>query len=425
MEKELEQEAVQTFAAAPEIYQQAFKNAGADFPDELVTEIKKDPNQAVDLLNSDKNLKQAVINIYKSNKDAIVKYIQQAKSMFKDGGKFDYLKKLQHGGNTTQNGQDSIVENKNYKLVPTNKNEIPTSYIVRNDQQFPVFSYDDYAEPQPWDNYREIDGYGGYSFPYSTTVLNLYNRFPFGIVGKEENRYYGGIEKQGHSGVRGMQEGGNLTRRQMFEQASKNRGFSRSDTRRAFRNARNAGLDRQTAMNAVINSAPETTAVLNRPQLIDNIETPIGQISTTKETISIKPTPNYDNIDFGVFNFGKAFNKARSYGLKEFNWNNNRYTTELAKPTELTKPAEETQPEFDFGEFLNRATEPIVEDIRWNNEHRPYWADLKKQGGKLAKENEINKKYIKDSEEAGAKASKEMSDLKAKHKKEILKLKKK
>ena len=50
---------------------------------------------------------------------------------------------------------------------------------------------------------------------------------------------------------------------------------------------------------------------------------------------------------------------------------------------------------------------------------------LRKNGGSLAEENKINKKYIKDSEKAGAKASKEMSDLKAKHKKDIAKLKKK
>jgi hypothetical protein len=98
MDKELEQQAIQTFATVPEIYQQAFREAGADFPDELVGEIKKDPNQAISLLESNKNLKSAVVNIYKQNKDAILQYMQQNTSMFREGGKFDYLKKFQAGG---------------------------------------------------------------------------------------------------------------------------------------------------------------------------------------------------------------------------------------------------------------------------------------------------------------------------------------
>ena len=45
-------------------------------------------------------------------------------------------------------------------------------------------------------------------------------------------------------------------------------------------------------------------------------------------------------------------------------------------------------------------------------QERSEYVSSRKQGGKLEKENEINKKYIKDSEKAGEKASKKMSDLK-------------
>ena len=124
--------------------------------------------------------------------------------------------------------------------------------------------------------------------------------------------------------------------------------------------------------------------------------------------------------NFDKAGFKDAFRLNRQAGNKDFMWNGKRYTTELAKNT---TPVE--TPVKPIVKAFQRGVEPIVEDIRWNNEHRPYWADLKKQGGKLAKENAINKKYIKDSEKAGAKASKEMSDLKVKHKKEISKLKKK
>ena len=98
MDQELQQ-AIQTFGMVPEFYQQAFKEAGADFPDELVKAIKADPNKAGELVTSDKSLQQAVLTIFKSNKDAITQYIQQQNtSMFKAGGKLDYLLKLSQGG---------------------------------------------------------------------------------------------------------------------------------------------------------------------------------------------------------------------------------------------------------------------------------------------------------------------------------------
>ena len=412
MEKELEQEAVQTFATAPEIYQQAFKNAGADFPDELVTEIKKDPNQAVNLLNSDKNLKNAVINIYKSNKDAIVKYIQQAKSMFKKGGKFDYLEKLQQGGSLQGDIKPRGIKGLFFEATKYPRQDNQPGYIS------------EYVTPAGdtttvvggrWNSWQRIARNGQkpeYQIAIgSDTYKPTFDPEAIEMLNNVHSRFTYPVKEQ---------EGGRLTRRQMFEQASTNRGFSRSDAKKAFRNARNSGLNRQEAMRAVV--TPETTTTVSkRPQLLDNIETPIGQITTTQETISAIPTRNYDNVDFGVFNFGNAFNKARNYGLNEFNWKGNRYTTELANT--VSTPAEPS--EKPIVNVFQKAVAPIVEDIRWNNEHRPYWADLKKQGGKLAKENEINKKYIKDSEKAGAKASKKMSDLKAKHKKEISKLKKK
>lgn len=99
---ELEQMAVQTFSMVPEIYQQAFRDSGADFPDELVAQIKQDPNQAIELLSNDKNLLQAVVDIYKNNQEAINQYAEQAASqMFKKGGKLAYgLEKFKCGGKT-------------------------------------------------------------------------------------------------------------------------------------------------------------------------------------------------------------------------------------------------------------------------------------------------------------------------------------
>lgn len=98
MASQLEEQAFQTFALVPEVYQQAFKDAGADFPDELVSEIKKNPQAAIELLNSNKDLKKAVLTVFQSNSDAIMQAAQEAaqqlgsqpSAMFKKGGKLDY-----------------------------------------------------------------------------------------------------------------------------------------------------------------------------------------------------------------------------------------------------------------------------------------------------------------------------------------------
>ena len=226
MDQELQQ-AIQTFGMVPEFYQKAFKEAGADFPDELVNAIKADPNKAGEMVTKDKNLQQAVLTIFKSNKDNIMKYIQQqSSSMFKEGGKLDYLRKK-------------------------------------------------------------------------------------------------------------LQSGGQLTRKQALEQAQTNRGFTKSQARTAYRNARNAGLDRQAALAAIIGQPQEVTTestTVERPTLINNVSAPIGRAITTTETISARPTTNYNNVDFGVFNFEDAFGRASKAGLNEFTWNGKRYTTQKAVP---------------------------------------------------------------------------------------------
>jgi hypothetical protein len=117
-----------------------------------------------------------------------------------------------------------------------------------------------------------------------------------------------------------LQEGGRLKRKDMFNQASANRGFTKQQVNKAYRNARRAGLNRDAAMRAVIGqpTIEEATTTIERPTLINEVSVPVGQAIASQEIISARPTRNYDNVDFGSFNFSDAFNKARGYGLKEF-----------------------------------------------------------------------------------------------------------
>lgn len=105
---QIENTAIQTFSMVPEVYQQAFIQAGAEFPDELVAQIKQDPNQAIELVNSDKALKNAVVTIFKNNQEAIMDAINKQTGMFKAGGKLDQgLKKFQPGG-TVKKRKDGV-----------------------------------------------------------------------------------------------------------------------------------------------------------------------------------------------------------------------------------------------------------------------------------------------------------------------------
>ena len=94
MDEKTLQAAAQTFCLVPEIYAQAFKQAGADFPDELVAQIKKQPQQAMQMLQEDKELLQGVVTIYSQSHDQIDQVAAQAAQqagLFKKGGKLEQL----------------------------------------------------------------------------------------------------------------------------------------------------------------------------------------------------------------------------------------------------------------------------------------------------------------------------------------------
>lgn len=102
MNEEVLQAAAQTFCLVPEVYAQAFKQAGADFPDELVAQIKKQPEQAMQMLKEDQELFKGVVTIYSQYKDQIDQAAAQAAQqtrLFREGGKLKFLiEKHQNGG---------------------------------------------------------------------------------------------------------------------------------------------------------------------------------------------------------------------------------------------------------------------------------------------------------------------------------------
>lgn len=110
--------AMQTFCIVPEIYQQAFKQAGADFPDELVQQVKEDPQGAMNMLAKDEQLTNAVVQIFQGNQEAIMQAAEQASQqqpMFRKGGKLEQgLQKFQNGGVTRRQAIAAAMAGNNF-----------------------------------------------------------------------------------------------------------------------------------------------------------------------------------------------------------------------------------------------------------------------------------------------------------------------
>ena len=99
MEQELIQAAVSTFCTVPEVYQKIFQQLDVNFPDELVQAITEKPEEAVQMVQQNKELLSNIVTIYQQYGDQINKVVQQKTGMFAKGGKLgQLLNKYQKGG---------------------------------------------------------------------------------------------------------------------------------------------------------------------------------------------------------------------------------------------------------------------------------------------------------------------------------------
>lgn len=106
--EELINNAVTTFCAVPEVYQQIFKELGSDFPDELVASIKAKPEDAVKMVQNDEQLLDSICTVYSKYADNINAAYEEASQkqtkMFAKGSKLEMLvskkpiEKKQEGG---------------------------------------------------------------------------------------------------------------------------------------------------------------------------------------------------------------------------------------------------------------------------------------------------------------------------------------
>lgn len=476
MDKELEQQAITTFVQQPEVYAEFLNNNGQDGSQIPVDEIKQNPNTYVDAFQKDKKFHDTVVGLFQ----AIVKS-QNKGSMFKNGGKFDYLKKLQYGGDivdptyrTVINAPGDTLRTKFYKYRTDEMQTYPNGNVryTTRDNSGDNYSWGPNSKP----NFIQRLWFGNQTA--SPETINNWNQ----LIENHKNDRVMDKTKQ-------LQEGGRLKRRDMFNQANANRGFTRQQARLAYNNARRAGLSREAAMRAVIGNTPtklesvDLSQINNTPliidtdfatldniglepiEVIDTFEAPaIPRRSTSiPHAKNVAPSERIASTPKNKSSKGKtsgglvAVMPARTVspdGLGLSSDNSRTFKAPVVDNTvrhqlpESERAAHEAylaslEPRTvqSYGQSWAPATNPLIKDTRPGTillkepEKMIYtplgWVDAtkylpsNKKGGTLAKENEVNKKYIKDSEKAGAKASKEMSDLKAKHKKEISKLKKK
>ena len=284
-----------------------------------------------------------------------------------------------------------------------------------------------------------------------------------------------------------LQEGGRLKRRDMFNQANANRGFTRQQARFAYNNARRAGLSREAAMRAVIGEAPTKLAsvdfsqINNTPLIIDtdfsNLDNiglePIEVIDTFEVPViprrstsipyaqNVAPSERIASTPKNKSSKGKtsgglvATMPARTVSPDELGLSSDNSRTFKAPVVDNTVRHQLPESERAAHEAFLASLEPrtaqsysqswapatnlLIKDTRpgtillKEQEKMIYtplgWVDAtkylpsNKKGGKLAKENEVNKKYINDSEKAGQEASRKMTDLKNKHKAELKRIK--
>lgn len=119
--EELINNAVATFCAVPEVYQQIFKELESDFPDELVASIKEKPEDAVKMVQNDEQLLNSICTIYSKYADNINAAYKEASQkqtkMFAKGSKLEALvskkpiEKKQYGGPVMDVRPDTIWEN--------------------------------------------------------------------------------------------------------------------------------------------------------------------------------------------------------------------------------------------------------------------------------------------------------------------------
>lgn len=99
---DLMQAAIQTFCLVPEVYQQLMQQAGGDFPDELVAEVKANPQEAMEEISGDQDLLSGIVSLYQANADAIDKAaasVSQQQPLFKKGGKlYQAVQRFGDGG---------------------------------------------------------------------------------------------------------------------------------------------------------------------------------------------------------------------------------------------------------------------------------------------------------------------------------------
>ena len=120
MEQELIQAAVSTFCTVPEVYQKIFQQMNVNFPDELVQAITEKPEEALQMVQQNKELLNNIVTIYQQYGDQINKVVQQKTGMFAKGGKLgQLLNKYQRGGSTSLKTQ-----------TPINRRELKWANIV-------------------------------------------------------------------------------------------------------------------------------------------------------------------------------------------------------------------------------------------------------------------------------------------------------
>lgn len=275
----------------------------------------------------------AVSELNKMSKEEINNIFNKMK-LFKDGGKLDYLLCLKKGGHVKDCGCGGKVDRK--AEGGDIRDEIKWKKPTINGSDTTSVGYNPLGQKfvakgtKNGRSLQRITSTGGSGQPQITNWkqnLNLWDMIT-GVNQMSADQYVmlNPVLKQ--------QEGGELSRDDMFKNAADNRRMSKRQARKAYRNAKYSlrmygpenlrGSElRQAARHAFDLNEP----IVNLPDIVIDENVPV-----INDQITFEAKPLTANYNFNGFSFNKAFGDARKLGLKIFNWRGADYTTELAKP---------------------------------------------------------------------------------------------
>lgn len=420
MANNLKEQAIQTFCIVPEIYQQAFQEAGADFPDELVQQIKEDPQGAMNMLAKDEQLTNAVVQIFQGNQETIMQAVQQAsqQSMFKKGGKLEQgLQKFQSGGSLTRKQARELAavtkgfNNEQFDTAMINaKNALRQSGLrgraLREAARWSIIGSPSNAVQNEEFTIEDLPTEEIYDRPITFAPENLFvekikTSKPVGA-----GSIYNTLASDMLTRI-GSTPSNSVSPSTTYQPTTSFTGKNPLDAQLNDANLRSQERER-IRQERINNSVSPSTEALQKGGSFTRVIKAVG-----------------DTLDTKKYNYSTQTRQTKPDGSIIYSVETRNYSDKYYDPTKTIPSG--------FRRFINGGMKPVPSEIKenWDEILKNHAGEITidktksrlQKGGSLMKKEKINNKYFSKLEKSGRKSSKEMEDLSQARKAELKKVK--